>query len=291
MLALGSIQALNTLEKNLTQEDKSAKLGFMKYELTTNTKSVANGITLYQIRALKDFSIVRKGDLGGWIQKTENLSQDGKAWIYKNARVYGNAQVFENAKVLGHAKVYGNASVFENAQVYGYASVYGKAMVHGNALIDGNALVYGCARVYGDACVYGNARIHGNALVAQSIHLNSGFTTFDCSQNLLGTIRNSLNLMPVNGELLFYKRVHSDLSSEFDSSFYYKIGEEVVVEDFDPNTAISCGTGIHGSHANYYPLEENRVILALSAKIQDIICCQEGKIRVKKARVLGICDV
>jgi len=27
MLALGSIQASNTLEKNLTQEDKSAKLG------------------------------------------------------------------------------------------------------------------------------------------------------------------------------------------------------------------------------------------------------------------------
>jgi len=58
----------------------------MKYILTENTKNHW-GITLHQIQAIKDFGIVRKGDLGGWIQKEENLSQ------YGNARIYGNAKI------------------------------------------------------------------------------------------------------------------------------------------------------------------------------------------------------
>ena len=43
-----------------------------KYELTANTKNVY-GKTLFQIRALKDFGDVQAGDLGGYIEKEENL--------------------------------------------------------------------------------------------------------------------------------------------------------------------------------------------------------------------------
>lgn len=40
----------------------------MKYILTNNTK-IVEGVTLYQIQALKDFYDIRGGDLGGWIEK------------------------------------------------------------------------------------------------------------------------------------------------------------------------------------------------------------------------------
>jgi hypothetical protein len=63
-----------------------------------------NGVTLYQIQALKDFSNIKRGDLGGWIQSKKNLSQEGECWVFSNAHVYNNAQV------------YGNAQVFSNAQ-------------------------------------------------------------------------------------------------------------------------------------------------------------------------------
>ena len=43
----------------------------MKYKLTKNTKEV-NGITLYQIQALRDFGNVKNEDLGGWIEKEDN---------------------------------------------------------------------------------------------------------------------------------------------------------------------------------------------------------------------------
>lgn len=69
-----------------------------KYELTTNTKMVL-GKKLFQIRALVSFGDVKEGELGGWIEKEENLSQEGNAWVSGNARVYGNARVSGNAKI------------------------------------------------------------------------------------------------------------------------------------------------------------------------------------------------
>jgi hypothetical protein len=81
-----------------------------KYELTNNSK-IFGWVTVYQIRALKDFSNVKKGDLGGWIESEENLSHQDNAWIYDNARVYGNAEVYGDAKVYDNAKVCGRAEV------------------------------------------------------------------------------------------------------------------------------------------------------------------------------------
>ena len=44
-----------------------------KFRLTDNTK-IIHGITLYQIMAISSFANVEKGDLGGWIEKENNLS-------------------------------------------------------------------------------------------------------------------------------------------------------------------------------------------------------------------------
>ena len=63
-----------------------------KYELTSETK-VVMGKTLHRIKALVSFGCVDAGELGGWIEKEDNLSQDCDAWVYGNAQVYDNAQV------------------------------------------------------------------------------------------------------------------------------------------------------------------------------------------------------
>ena len=89
-----------------------------KYTLTKTTKEWC-GITLFQIKATADFSNVKKDDLGGWIEKEENLSQEDNAWVSGDAQVYGNALVYGNARVYGNAWVYGNALVYGNARVYG----------------------------------------------------------------------------------------------------------------------------------------------------------------------------
>ena len=122
-------------------------------------------INLYRIRALKDFSDIKAGTLGGYVENEDNLSHDGNAWIYGNAKVYGNACVCSGAKVFGDAEVYGNARVYSNARVYDCACVYGDACVYDYACVYGDAEVCGYAYVYGDACVCGNTRVYSNASI------------------------------------------------------------------------------------------------------------------------------
>ena len=114
----------------------------MKYKLTK--KYIEDlGVKLFQIQAVTDFGFVSKGELGGYIQSEQCLSQSDNAWVYGNARVYGNAQVYGNALVSGDALVYGDALVSGNARVSGNAWVFNDAQVYGNARVSGNARVYG----------------------------------------------------------------------------------------------------------------------------------------------------
>ena len=62
------------------------------YKLTKNTK-VVFGIKLFQIEATVDFKYAKKGELGGWIEKEENLEQDSNAWVYGDARVSGKLKL------------------------------------------------------------------------------------------------------------------------------------------------------------------------------------------------------
>ena len=128
-----------------------------KFELTSESIVNIFGKKLFRIKALIEFGNVKEGELGGFIEKEKNLSHEGNAWVYGDAKVCGNA------KVYGDAKVYGNAEVCGNAWVYGNAEVSGDAWVSGDAEVSGNAKVYGDAWVSGDAWVYGNAEVSGDA--------------------------------------------------------------------------------------------------------------------------------
>ena len=74
----------------------------IKYILTEETKEV-NGIILHRIEAVMDFADVKAGDKGGWIEKEENLSHQGDAWVYDSAWVSGSACVSDSARVSGSA--------------------------------------------------------------------------------------------------------------------------------------------------------------------------------------------
>lgn len=112
-----------------------------KFEITGEFKIVLDR-KLFRIRALVNFGNVKSGDLGGYVEKEENLSHDGNAWVYGNAQVFGNARLYGNALVCGEAQVFGNARVSANAQVYGNAKVCGEAQVRGDA-------DYACVKGFG----------------------------------------------------------------------------------------------------------------------------------------------
>lgn len=58
-----------------------------KFEITEEFIINNSGIKLHRIKALKDFSNVKKCDFGGYVQQERNLSQFGNAWVYGDAQV------------------------------------------------------------------------------------------------------------------------------------------------------------------------------------------------------------
>ena len=155
-----------------------------KFELTIKSITNEAGKKLFRIKALIDFGDVKAGELGGYVEKEENISQDGNAWVCGDARVSGNTMVYDNARVYGNARVYDNARVCGDARVSGNARVYGDARVYDNAWVCGDARVYGDAWVCGDAWVSGNARVYDNARVSGDADyaLVKGFgTEFRCT--------------------------------------------------------------------------------------------------------------
>lgn len=99
-----------------------------KFELTSEFITNIFGTKLFRIKALIEFGNVKAGELGGFVEKEENLNHEGNAWVYGNAEVCGNAWVCDDARVYGNAWVYGNARVCDDARVYGnadYATVHG----------------------------------------------------------------------------------------------------------------------------------------------------------------------
>ena len=162
-----------------------------------NDKITYAGKTLYRIKAAKDFGSVKKGTLGGYIEKESNLEQSSyygssTAWVAGNAKVYGDAKVSSGGQVSGNAivsggtvsggtvtdyatlsggsiyggKLYGNAkmtkgSLGDTGEIYGYAQNNGCMISQGSPKLYGNAVVTGC-EMHENVQVYGNAKIHGS---------------------------------------------------------------------------------------------------------------------------------
>jgi len=61
-----------------------------KYELTAEFIEKW-GKKLFRIKALISFGSVEAGELGGYVEKEDNLAQTGNAWVSGDARVSGDA--------------------------------------------------------------------------------------------------------------------------------------------------------------------------------------------------------
>ena len=161
-----------------------------KYELTeefeeieTWRKGWLQKIKVYRIRALRAFADVKIGDLGGFVETKQNLSNMGNAWVYGDAKVYGNAEVCGDAEVYGDARVCDNAWVRDNAWVCGDARVCGDAKVCNNARVYGNARVCDNAKVYGNAEVCGDAKVCDNANIFWCSSIGSRHATTTMFRN------------------------------------------------------------------------------------------------------------
>jgi len=178
-----------------------------KYHLDHSDNIRRHGKTLYRIVANYDFSDVKRGEKGGFVEYVRNLSYSGDCWIYDDAiamddavvsddarvsgsskvsgtaRVYGGALVTDSARVIDNARVSGSSRIWDYAAVVGNAEVSGDVLIEDDAVVGENARVYddahvedfavviGHAHVCGDANVGGNITLSGNAYVDRGIHM------------------------------------------------------------------------------------------------------------------------
>jgi len=149
-------------------------------EQTTVKDETGKEHIVYRIRAKKDIIVngnivAHKGDLGGFIEKEENLDYKSNAWVSGNAKVYGDAKVSGNALIDGNAQIYGNAQVFENARVSCNAQVYGNALVLGDTYICGDVRIYGKTLIHNAFIFgYGETAIH-DIVISGDTHITIGF--------------------------------------------------------------------------------------------------------------------
>jgi hypothetical protein len=165
-----------------------------KYELLEDdtlswTDLEGNDITLYRIRALKNFecpvkedslfsNYINKGDLGGYIEKEENLSHEGGCWVFHKARVYGNAQVLENARVYNLANIFGNAIVKGYARLLGSSYVHGNAIISGHSELDGRVSVGDDSKLSGNVSINNNCQIHGDSVLDGDVYLGGSVQVY-----------------------------------------------------------------------------------------------------------------
>ena len=154
-----------------------------------------------RIKAVKDFGNIKKGTLGGYIEKESNLSQTGNAWVGCDnpantktcALVSGNAKVYDNAlvsgggatdyggkedgyggrtRVMNDAQIYGNAKVLNGSSIYA-GKVYGSAIFHGAEIYSGAPTKpaypgYYAATMSIAGEVFGNAHIYAGGYIGGS---------------------------------------------------------------------------------------------------------------------------
>lgn len=161
-------------EKAAETSDPGQDTGPGKYEITDIAHP--HDPYLHRIRALRDVGRdVHAGDLGGYVQTADNLSQEGSCWLFgdaiacEDAQVGQGAQVSENAVIRGSALVSGTASVGGNAVVEDQAivmagTVGGECFVSGNAVLASSRQTDEAPSVAGRATVYG--KIYGAVLVS-----------------------------------------------------------------------------------------------------------------------------
>lgn len=98
-----------------------------KYSFTGELLTLKDGTILHRIKAEIDIPRygVIAGDLGGWIEKEENLSQDGDAWVASDSMAYGNKYVCGRTFVVDNEdlEIYDDDELFLSNQRSKFKSI------------------------------------------------------------------------------------------------------------------------------------------------------------------------
>ena len=99
-----------------------------KYKILMDEENTIEfeGHTLHRIKALIDFSDIKKGDIGGYVEKEKNLSHEGNCWIYDDAKAMDNSAIYGNSRMYNNSRMYDNSEMYNNSKLKNKSRLYGK---------------------------------------------------------------------------------------------------------------------------------------------------------------------
>ena len=131
-----------------------------KYEILMEEKNTIRwkGHTLHRIKALRDFGDVRKGELGGFIEKEYNLSHEGNCWIYNNAKAMDNSRLYDNSAMYDYSEISGNSEMHDSSMMYDSSEMNDNSKMYGKSEIHDNSTMYGNSEI-NDIPMYGDSKM------------------------------------------------------------------------------------------------------------------------------------
>ena len=244
-----------------------------KYKLVKRKSIITgNGTILYRIKALKDFGNVKNGEIGGFVESENNLSQEGNCWIHDEAKVLDNAMVLGNAQVLDHAIIKDYATVSDSACIKGSnVLISGKSHIYDAVIIDNS-------KITGECNIGGNVKID-NSLIFNSLITGPGYIS-------ISTIINSIieDFAKIEQSKLNYSSVIN--GSSVDSARI----ENVTMLDGAVVKNVSIKNAVLGNKANISSVSDLITINQISAKYTPDETCNGYTFYLSKDKEILACN-
>lgn len=298
------IRALKTISTNLMLVQEGELGGFVESEFNLAQEGncwIGDNAVVFKNARVYDNAIIR-----------------GHSYIYGNARVFHNATI-QDSSCSNSTWIYGTAAVYDSI-CRDSSLIYDRAVIERSTIRDFSringypsvidSLIRDCAQITGQgivrhSVVRGNSVISDygsivqgtaehNAKISQEQKVITSTCATDLTKDLSESIRTQTGFIPFNGQVIAYKQVCKDLTSFHDNCFQYKVGEWAVAQNAEESTR-SCASGLHFANAGYWNDHHEGILdstfLIARINLEDIITVQQGKIRCRKAFILGTYDV
>ena len=184
-----------------------------KFELSNITMEY-KGRTLYRIKATKDFSDVKKGDLGGWVQYEENLSQQGICWIYDDAKCMDNSRVTEDSIMRDFAEMYDCSKIHDCSQMFDHSEMHYCSEMHDYSQMHNYSQMHDFSEMHGNSMLKDKEKLYGKlySIVDDFIEIHN-----KKGRIVTGVLK--------NGEILYNVGYQEEMTKEeFIDRIYYEDG-------------------------------------------------------------------
>ena len=225
-----------------------------KYELIKESKDYFAEREIFRIRALKDFSDIKVGDIGGWVCSEDNLSQEGNCWIYDNAkclddaRILDNAKMYDNTMMIGNSRMYDNAKmsdssiICDNAVMCGNARMYDTSTMCGSSMMRGNATMFNNSKMYDRATMFDNSKMYDSAKMCGNSTMYDNSVMYDNAEMYDGA--EMLGRAILDKDKILYGSINKSYKNIFQHLCKKRFLTAILTEENEILYSVGCQIGI-----------------------------------------------